>query len=65
MSCDDTSTHRHNSLDGYLLPINNNYQDGYMQPLLFEGASVGTPNGIGGVQEANFQQTSPYTVSAG
>jgi catalase len=39
MSYDDTSTHRHNSPNGYLLPINrpivplnNNYRDGYMQP---------------------------------
>lgn len=72
MSYDDTSTHRHNSPNGYLLPINkavapinNNYRDGYMQPLLFEGASISTPNGIGGVQEANVQQTLPYTGSAG
>lgn len=72
MSYDDTSTHRHNSPNGYLLPINkaiapitNNYRDGYMQPLLFEGVSVATPSGIGGVQEANFQQTLPYTGSAG
>jgi catalase len=72
MSYDDTATHRHNSPNGYLLPINkaiapinNNYRDGYMQPLLFEGASISTPNGIGGVQEANSQQTIPYTGSAG
>jgi len=71
MSYDDTSTHRHNSPYGYLLPINkavapiNNCRDGCMQPLLFEGASISTPKGIGGVQEANFQQTFPYTGSAG
>ena len=47
MSYDDTATHRHNSPNGYLLPVNraiapdsNNYRDGYMQPLLFEGAST-------------------------
>jgi catalase len=72
MAYDDTSTHRHNSPNGYLLPINkaiapinNNYRDGYMQPLLFEGPSISTPNGIGGVQEASSQQTLPYTGSAG
>src|SRR5207248_5077414 len=72
MSYDDTSTHRHNSPNGYLLPINkavapinNNYRDGYMQPLLLEGASISTPNGIGGVKEPNFQQTLPYTGFAG
>ena len=72
MSYDDTATHRHNSPNGYLLPINkaiapinNNYRDGYMQPLLFEGASTSTPNGINGVQEASPNQTLAYTSSAG
>ena len=61
MSYDDTSTHRHNSPNGYLLPINravapiaNNYRDGYMQPLLFEGASTSTPNNISGVIGASL-----------
>jgi catalase len=48
-----------------IAPINNKYRDGYMQPLLFEGASMSSPNGIGGLQEANFQQTLPYTGSGG
>ena len=56
MSYDDTSTHRHGSPNGYLLPINraidpinNNYRDGYMQPLIYTGSSTSSPNGIGGV----------------
>ena len=68
MSYDDTSTHRHNSPNGYLLPINraiapvnNNYRDGYMQPLLFEGASASSPNDIGGVIPASSNQTLPFT----
>ena len=69
MSYDDTSTHRHNSPNGYLLPINraiapinNNYRDGYMQPLLFEGNSISSPNDIGGVIGASLNGTSlPYT----
>ena len=72
MSYDDTSTHRHNSPNGYLLPINraiapinNNYRDGYMQPLLFTGASISSPNGIGGVQEPSANATLPYTASSG
>ena len=61
MSYDDTASHRHNSPNGYLLPvnraiapINNNYRDGYMQPLLFEGASTSSPDGIGGVVGASL-----------
>ena len=71
MSYDDTSTHRHNSANGYLLPINraiapinNNYRDGYMQPQLFEGASTSSPDGIGGVIGASLNGTAiPYTGS--
>ena len=66
MSYDDTSTQRHNSPNGYLLPINraiapinNNYRDGYMQPLLFEGASASTPDGIGGVVSVPLNQLVP------
>ena len=72
MSYDDTSTHRHNSPNGYLLPINraispinNNYRDGYMQPLIFQGPSISTPNGIGGVQEPGPNATLQYTSSTG
>lgn len=72
MSYDDTSTHRHGSPNGYLLPINkavapisNNYRDGYMQPLIFEGDSTSGPNSIGGIQEASSQQGLPYTGSQG
>ena len=72
MSYDDTSTHRHGSPNGYLLPINkavapinNNYCDGYMQPLIFEGDSTSAPNDIGGIQEASPEQTLPYTSSRG
>ena len=72
MSYDDTSTHRHGSPNGYLLPINkavasinNNYRDGYMQPLIFEGDSTSAPNGIGGIQEVSPEQTLPYTSSRG
>ena len=68
----DTSTHRHNSPNGYTLPINrpiapvnNNYRDGYMQPYIFEGDSISTPNGIGGVQEPSANQTLAYTKSSG
>jgi catalase len=60
MSYDDTAMHRHNGPNGYLLPVNrpvvpvnNNYRDGYMQPELFEGASDSSPDGIGGVQPAS------------
>jgi catalase len=70
MSYDDTSTHRHNSPNGYLLPINraiapvdNNYRDGYMQPLLFEGASTSSPDNIGGVVGAGPAAALPYTGS--
>ncbi|CZR62707.1 related to Catalase [Phialocephala subalpina] len=62
MSYDDTATHRHNSPNGYLLPvnrpvvpINNNYRDGYMQPQLFKGPSDSSPDGIGGVQPSSVQ----------
>jgi catalase len=41
--------------------VNNNYRDGYMQPLLFEGASTSTPNDIGGVSEPSANQTFQYT----
>ncbi|KAI9711557.1 MAG: hypothetical protein M1820_002122 [Bogoriella megaspora] len=64
MSYDDTASHRHNSPNGYLLPVNrpiapiyNNYRDGYMQPLLFEGASTSSPNNIGGVISAALNNT--------
>lgn len=70
MSYDDTATHRHNSPNGYLLPINraispinNNYRDGYMQPLLFKGASSSTPNGIGGVIAASAADAYAFTGS--
>jgi catalase len=45
--------------------VNNNYRDGYMQPLLFEGASTSTPNDIGGVQEPSSNQTLQYTGASG
>ena len=73
MSYDDTASHRHNSPNGYLLPINraiipinNNYRDGYMQPFLFKGSSTSSPDGIGGVQGASLDSFSqngnlPYT----
>ena len=72
MSYDDTASHRHNSPNRYLLPINkaiapinNNYRDGYMQPLLFEGASTSSPDDIGGVIGASLNNTLngtlPYT----
>ena len=72
MSYDDTASHRHNSPNGYLLPvnkaiapINNNYRDGYMQPLLFEGASTSSPDNVGGVIGASLNNaangTLPYT----
>ena len=68
MSYDDTSTHRHNSPNGYLLPINravapinNNYRDGYMQPLLFEGESTSSPDDIGGVMPAPPNMSLPLT----
>jgi catalase len=72
MSYDDTATHRHNSPNGYLLPINrpiapvnNNYRDGYMQPLIYVGNSISTPNDIGGVVEPGPDDTLVYTSSAG
>ncbi|MCJ1234091.1 hypothetical protein MMC14_002049 [Varicellaria rhodocarpa] len=62
MSYDDTQSHRHGSPNSYLLPINqpvvpvnNNFRDGYMQPLLYEGASTSSPDGIGGVHGASSQ----------
>ncbi|KAK6399653.1 hypothetical protein LTR81_024999 [Elasticomyces elasticus] len=62
MSYDDTATYRHNSPNGYTLPINrpiapinNNYRDD----------SISTPNGIGGVREPSANQTLAYTASAG
>lgn len=70
MSYDDTATHRHGSPNGYLLPINraivpinNNYRDGSMQPLLFEGASTSSPNGIGGVVGSSPMDALPFTGS--
>lgn len=72
MSYDDTSTHRHNSPNGYLLPINrpiapvnNNYRDGYMQPLIYQGASISTPNNIGGVVEPGPDASLAYGPSSG
>lgn len=71
MSYDDTSTHRHNSPNGYLLPINraisdidNNYRDGYMQPNLYVGAATSFPDGIGGVVPGSASEALPYTGSA-
>lgn len=68
MSYDDTATHRHGSPNSYLLPINraiapinNNYRDGSMQPLLFEGASSSSPNDIGGVVGASPMDAYSYT----
>ena len=68
MSYDDTTTHRHNSPNGYLLPvnraiapINNNYRDGYMQPFLYEGVSQSSPDGLDGVIPAPVNQSLPYT----
>ena len=68
MSYDDTATHRHGSPNGYLLPINraiapvnNNYRDGSMQPLLFEGASSSSPNDIGGIVGASPMDAYSYT----
>lgn len=68
MSYDDTSTHRHGSPNGYLLPINravspvnNNYRDGSMQPLIFQGSSASSPNNIGGVLNANASEALAYT----
>ena len=62
MSYDDTATHRHNSPNGFLLPVNaplapvnNNFRDGYMQPKIFEGESASSPDGIGGVMAASPQ----------
>ena len=67
MSYDDTQNHRHGSPNSYLLPINrpiapvnNNYRDGYMQPLLYEGNSASSPNNISGVQGASPSDTLPY-----
>ena len=68
MSYDDTATHRHNSPNGYLLPVNraialvnNNYRDGYMQSLLFEGASTSSPDDIGGMVDTSPNETLPYS----
>jgi catalase len=68
MSYDDTATHRHGSPNGYLLPINraiapvnNNYRDGYMQPLIFTGDSTSSPNGIGGVVGSSANATVTFT----
>lgn len=67
ISYDDTTSHRHGSSNAYLLPINrpiiainNNFRDGYMQPLIYEGASASTPNAIGGVVAASESQSLPY-----
>ena len=72
MSYDDTSIHRHNSANGYLLPVNraitnidNNFRDGYMQPNLYVGPATSSPDGIGGVVPGSAAQTLPYTGSAG
>ncbi|KIW94096.1 uncharacterized protein Z519_05412 [Cladophialophora bantiana CBS 173.52] len=71
MAYDDTATHRHGSPNGYLLPINkaivplsNNYRDGYMQPVIFTGESTSTPNGIGGVVGSSDNATITYTGNA-
>ncbi|KAF2160640.1 hypothetical protein M409DRAFT_70374 [Zasmidium cellare ATCC 36951] len=68
MSYDDTASHRHGSPNSYLLPINraiapvnNNYRDGYMQPLIFQGDQTSTPNNLGGVSSASANETLPYT----
>lgn len=67
MSYDDTAMHRHSGPNGYLLPVNrpivpvnNNYRDGYMQPELFEGGLQSSPDGIGGVQPASAQDNLPF-----
>lgn len=72
MAYDDTSTHRHGSPNAYdlpinqpLSPINNNERDGYMQPYIFEGDSISTPNDIGGVKEPAPNQTLSYIGSSG
>ena len=72
MSYDDTATHRHNSVNGYTLPVNrpiapvyNNYRDGYMQPALFPGESNASPNNIGGVLPASPIQALAYSPSNG
>ncbi|OAP62030.1 hypothetical protein AYL99_04233 [Fonsecaea erecta] len=72
MAYDDTSTHRHNSPNGYTLPINrpiapvyNNYRDGYMQPSLFKGESTSSPDGLGGVQPAGPAQALMYAGISG
>lgn len=69
-SYDDTSTHRHNSPNGATLPVNrpiapvnNNYRDGYMQPFIYEGESISTPNNLGGVQEPGPNATLEYTTN--
>ncbi|KAK0510603.1 hypothetical protein JMJ35_007035 [Cladonia borealis] len=70
MSYNNTANHRHNSPQGYLLPINkavvpvnNNYRDDYMQPLLFEGASTSSPDDIGGVIGASLNNSTNGTLS--
>ena len=44
-----------------IAPVNNNYRDGYMQPLIFDGDQTSTPNDIGGVSSADANGTLPYT----
>ena len=64
MSYNNTANHRHNSPNGYLLPINNavvavdnDYREGYVQPLLFEGASTSSPDDSGPVIEVSLSIT--------
>ena len=71
MSYDDTQSHRQGSSNGYLLPvnqpivpINNNFRDGYMQPLLYEGASASSPDGIGGVTGVKASENPPTVNEA-
>ena len=68
MAYDDTATHRHNSPNGYQLPINraiapvnNNYRDGYGQQNIFVGESTSSPDGIGGVVGSSTNATVAYT----
>ena len=67
MSYDDTQTHRHGSANGYLLPVNrpvvpvnNKFRDGYMQPEIYAGLSASSPDAIGGVVNADSSAALPY-----
>ncbi|KAI9821460.1 MAG: hypothetical protein M1832_003306 [Thelocarpon impressellum] len=71
VSYDDTQNHRHGSPNSYLLPINrplspvdNNFRDGAMQPLVHTGASASTPNNIGGVVGASAAEALPFLAES-